>query len=93
MFGISGFELFIIVVFIIIVFGPNKLPEIIKIAGLAIKKLRNVKEEMDSVLHEEIIDPVMKVANDKEVQSIKDDVKKLESGLDIKNLDKDKGDS
>lgn len=77
MFGISGFELFIIVIFIIIVFGPNKLPEIIKIAGLGIKKLRKAKEEMDSVLHEEIIDPVMKVANDEEVTSIKDDVKRL----------------
>lgn len=63
MFGIGGFELFIIVVFIFVVFGPDKLPEIIKIAGLLVKKFRKAKSEMDSILKEEIVDPVMKEAN------------------------------
>lgn len=64
MFGISGFELFIIVVFIIMVFGPSKMPDIIKIAGNGIKKYRKVKSEMDQVIQDEIVDPVMKVANE-----------------------------
>lgn len=64
MFGIGGFELFIIVIFIFVVFGPKKLPEVTKIAGLAIKKFRKAKSEMDKVLQEEIVDPVMKVANE-----------------------------
>lgn len=63
MFGIGGFELFIIVVFAFIIFGQKRFPEIIKIAGLAIKKLRNAKAELDKVVQEEIVDPVMEVAN------------------------------
>lgn len=64
MFGIGGFELFIILVFAFVIFGPKKLPEVTKIAGLAIKKFRKAKSEMDKVLQEEIVDPVMKVANE-----------------------------
>ena len=64
MFGIGGFELFIIVVFIFVIFGPKKLPEVTKYAGLAIKKFRKAKAEMDKVVQEEVIDPVMKVANE-----------------------------
>lgn len=89
MFGISGFELFIIVVFILIVFGPSKFPEMIKIAGLGIKKFKKAKEEMDSILHEEIIDPVMEIANNQEVESMKKDVKRLNpiENLEIKDKD------
>lgn len=64
MFGIGGFELFIIVVFAFVIFGPNKLPEVIKYAGLAIKKFKRAKAEMDKVLNEEIVEPVMKIANE-----------------------------
>ena len=64
MFGIGGFELFIILVFIFVIFGPNKLPEVTKIVGMGIKKFRKAKAEMDQVLQEEIVDPVMKVANE-----------------------------
>ena len=64
MFGIGGFELFIILVFIFVIFGPNKLPEVTKIVGMGIKKFRKAKSEMDQVLQEEIVDPVMKVANE-----------------------------
>lgn len=77
MFGISGFELFIIVVFIFVIFGPNKLPEIIKLTGMGIKKFRKAKAEMDKVLQEEIVDPVMKVAN--EPDPPKEEKKNLES--------------
>ena len=64
MFGIGGFELFIIVVFIFVIFGPKKMPEVTKYAGLAIKKFRKAKAEMDKIVQEELVDPVMKVANE-----------------------------
>ena len=64
MFGIGGFELFIIVVFIFVIFGPKKMPEVTRYAGLAIKKFRKAKAEMDKVVQEELVDPVMKVANE-----------------------------
>lgn len=66
MFGIGGFELFIILVAIFILFGPDKLPEFIKLAGAGIRKFRKAKQEMDQVLHEEIVDPVMREANKSE---------------------------
>ena len=80
MFGIGGFELFIILVFAFVIFGPKKLPEVTKIAGLAIKKFRKAKAEMDKVLQEEIVDPVMKVANEpdkpKETKPVKKETTK-----------------
>lgn len=69
MFGIGGFELFIIVVFIFVVFGPDKLPEIIKIISLGIKKFKKAKAEMDTILKEEIVEPVMKEVNKDEENS------------------------
>ena len=79
MFGIGGFELFIIVVFIFVIFGPKKLPEVTKIAGLAIKKFRKAKAEMDKVVQEEVIDPVMKVANEPDPPKEKPKSKEIKS--------------
>lgn len=76
MFGIGGFELFIIVVFIFVIFGPKKLPEVTKITGMAIKKFRKAKSEMDKVVQEEFVDPVMKVANEPDPPKNKKDENK-----------------
>ena len=50
MFGIGGFELFLIIVFAFLIFGPDKLPEIANMAGKAIAKFRNAKDEMTGTL-------------------------------------------
>lgn len=57
MFGIGGFELFLIILFGFLIFGPDKLPEIAKTVGMAINKFKKAKEEMDGVIKEEIFDP------------------------------------
>lgn len=57
MFGIGGFELFIIILFGFLIFGPDKLPEIAKTVGMAINKFKKAKDEMDGVIREEIFDP------------------------------------
>lgn len=57
MFGIGGFELFLILLFVFLIFGPDKLPEIAKIIGMAIGKFKDAKAEMDGVIKEEIFDP------------------------------------
>lgn len=57
MFGIGGFELFLIILFGFLVFGPDKLPEIAKTLGMAINKFKKAKEEMDGVIREEVFDP------------------------------------
>ncbi|WP_165251549.1 twin-arginine translocase TatA/TatE family subunit [Adlercreutzia sp. ZJ304] len=50
MFGIGGFELFLILLFGFLIFGPDKLPEIAKTVGHAIAKFRNAQEEMKGTL-------------------------------------------
>lgn len=50
MFGIGGFELFLILIFGFLIFGPDKLPEIAKTIGRAIAKFRGAQEEMSEQL-------------------------------------------
>ena len=73
MFGIGGFELFIILVFAFLIFGPDKLPEVAKTVGKAIARFRRAQEEMNSVIKStDIFDP-----NDPE-QPFKDPVEALD---------------
>lgn len=57
MFGIGGTELFLILLFGFLLFGPDKLPTIAKTAGKAIAKFRNAQEEVTKVVQNEIYDP------------------------------------
>ena len=58
MFGIGGFELFIILVFGFLIFGPDKLPEIAKTVGKGIARFRSAQQEMNETLgNEKIFDP------------------------------------
>lgn len=50
MFGIGGFELFLILIFGFIIFGPDKLPEIAKTIGKAVAKFRGAQESMTEQL-------------------------------------------
>ena len=50
MFGIGGFELFIILVFAFLIFGPEKLPEIATTIGKFIAKFRNAQNEMNEII-------------------------------------------
>lgn len=73
MFGIGGFELFIILVFGFLIFGPDKLPEIAKTVGKGIARFRAAQEEMNGVIKStDIFDP-----NDPE-QPFKDPVEALD---------------
>lgn len=57
MFGIGGTELAIILIFAFLIFGPDKLPAIAKTVGQAIAKFRDVQNEMNQVVKEEVYDP------------------------------------
>lgn len=50
MFGIGGFELFIILLFGFIIFGPDKLPDIAKTVGRGIARFREAQQEMNETL-------------------------------------------
>lgn len=56
MFGIGGFELFLIVLFGFLIFGPDKLPEIAKTVGRAIAKFRDAQAEMSVTLKDVAFD-------------------------------------
>lgn len=58
MFGIGGFELFIILLFGFLIFGPDKLPEMAKTLGAALRKFKQAQSEMESVIKGEILDSV-----------------------------------
>lgn len=53
MFGIGGFELFIILLFGFLIFGPDKLPEIARTVGAAIGKFKKAQDEMNQVINGE----------------------------------------
>ena len=58
MFGIGGFELFIILLFGFLIFGPEKLPEIARTVGRGIARFKQAQDEMNSVIKStDIYDP------------------------------------
>lgn len=63
MFGIGEGELAIIVVFGFLLFGPDKLPQMGRTIGRAIRQFRETQEKMTAVVQSEIIDPVSEAAS------------------------------
>ena len=56
MFGIGGLELFLILLFGFLLFGPDKLPALAQTVGKAIAKFRSAQEEMSGTLKGEFFD-------------------------------------
>lgn len=61
-FGIGEGELAIILVFGFLLFGPDKLPQMGRTIGRAIRQFRETQEKMTAVVQTEIIDPVSEAA-------------------------------
>jgi len=57
LFGIGGMELFLILLFGFLIFGPDKLPAIAKTVAQALSKFKNAQEEMTKVIKTEVYDP------------------------------------
>lgn len=57
MFGISGTELVIILFFGFLIFGPEKLPQMGRTVGRAIRQFRNASEAANKKFREEVADP------------------------------------
>ncbi len=62
-FGIGEGEFAIIVVFGFLLFGPDKLPQMGRTIGRAIRQFRETQEKMTAVVQSEIIDPVSEAAS------------------------------
>lgn len=54
MLGISGTELLFIGVFAFLIFGPDKLPEIMKTVNSAIKMFKSTQEDMERLIKAEV---------------------------------------
>ncbi len=73
MFGISGFELLIIVVFVLLVFGPDKLPELSRQLGKIMRTFKRAQEDMERVIRAEMYSP--EADNDKAAETDHADIK------------------
>lgn len=54
MFGISGFELTLVFVFVLIIFGPDKLPELGRTLGKAMRTFKRAQEDMERLIKAEM---------------------------------------
>lgn len=54
MFGISGTELFMIVVFALLIFGPDKLPQYGRTAGKFWREFKRAQENMEMMIKAEM---------------------------------------
>ncbi|MDY4041181.1 MAG: twin-arginine translocase TatA/TatE family subunit [Collinsella sp.] len=57
-FGIGSTELVIILVFGFLLFGPDKLPQMGRTIGRALRQFRETQEKMTSMVQSEVIDPM-----------------------------------
>lgn len=57
MLGIGGTELLIIALFGFLIFGPDKLPQVGRTFGRAMRQFKHAQEEMNRVIREEVYDP------------------------------------
>ncbi len=78
MLGIGSEELLIIIIFSILVFDPDKLPEAGRRLGRALRHLRKTKQDVSDVVQKEVIRP-LESAEDKVVS----DVRKIEKSLEV----------
>ena len=58
MFGISGGELAIVLVFGFLLFGPDKLPQMGHTIGRALRQFRETQEKLTAVVQTEVVDPM-----------------------------------
>jgi TatA/E family protein of Tat protein translocase len=63
-FGIGGNELLIIGLFALIIFGPDKIPEIARTVGKAWNTFKRAQEDMERVIRAEIYAPDSKLGPD-----------------------------
>ena len=62
MFGIGSTELVIILVFGFLLFGPDKLPQMGRTIGRALRQFRETQEKLTAVVQTEVVDPLAAAA-------------------------------
>lgn len=64
MFGIGSTELAIILVFGFLLFGPDKLPQMGRTIGRALRQFRETQEKLTNVVQSEVVDPMTAAVNE-----------------------------
>ncbi len=67
LFGISGGEIFIILLLILVLFGPKKIPEIARTLGKGINEIKKVQRDINAEIHrysDEIENPAKDIRED-----------------------------
>ncbi len=76
LFGISGGEILILLLLVLLLFGPSKIPEIARMLGKGINEVKKVQREINSEIHRYSGD-IEKEARDMDAE-IRSDIRKLE---------------
>ena len=63
MFGIGGTELFLILLFAFLIFGPDKLPGMGRTIGRALRQFKQAQEGFTQVVQTEVLDPAAEAMN------------------------------
>lgn len=63
MFGIGGTELFLILLFAFLIFGPDKLPGMGRTIGRALRQFKQAQEGFTQVVQSEVLDPAAEAMN------------------------------
>lgn len=62
MFGISSTEFAIILIFALLLFGPDKLPQMGRTIGRALRQFKETQEKLTAVVQTEVVDPMTEAA-------------------------------
>lgn len=89
LFGISGGEIFVILLLVLVLFGPKKIPEIARTIGKGINEVKRVQRDINNEINrysEEIDNPVKSVKEDIEgfSKGLSDDAKGVQDAMDRK---------
>ncbi len=79
LFGISGGEVFIVLLFILLFFGPKKIPEIARFLGKGINEIKKVQREFN--------DEINRSSNENISKDIQKDIDKYKENAKSKNMD------
>jgi TatA/E family protein of Tat protein translocase len=91
-FNISGGEIFIVILVVFIIFGPDKIPEIARWIGKGVNEIKKATSEIREEIDKETGD-IRKAANkikddfNNETKSLKDITSKLDKKSEVKKRD------
>jgi sec-independent protein translocase protein TatA len=86
MFGISGGEIFVVLLLVVMLFGANKIPELAKSFGKGMREIRNaandIKQDISSSIEDETLTK-FKDKVEKEKKEIEDIAGSIKRNIDL----------